>query len=110
MGASLIIMSAVDFLGPGNAQVGVLQTYALQYTEIKKTFHQVIQNSILSETSDGCNDDNESNFGGSLLRDRLRSELKKFETSVEEEVQASLTLKEWIEAISSALVFQPLSR
>ena len=67
--------------------VGVLQTYTLPYTEIKRTFHQVIQNSILSETSDGCNDDNEGNFGGSLLRDRLRSKPKKFETSVEEEVQ-----------------------
>lgn len=99
-------MSAVvDLLGPGNALVGVLETYAQQYTEIKRAFHHVIQNSILSETSDACSDDSGSgNLGGRHLRDRLISELKKFEASAEEELNATLSLKEWIETIGSPIL------
>lgn len=103
-------MSAVDLLGPGNAPVGFLETYAQQYIEIKRTFHKVIQNSILIETSDACNGSSEVNVEATLLRDRLRSELKKFEASVEEEHEATLKLKEWIEMTSSRnLKIVPLS-
>lgn len=93
-------MSAVDLLGPGNALVGVLETYAQQYTEIKRTFHQVIQNSILIETPNTCNG-SEVNVEATLLRDRLRFELKKFEASAEEELKAALSLKEWVEMTGS---------